>query len=134
MASRRILPDTVVLANYVGEVDATATYQYTTLKHCYCPVEEGAASGLPVRRETDDGMLYIFDRNTRATDESGNVRQFLAYDLWKAIADKTPFWTLNTEGKDKFRKVGTRREYKIESVAHKVNGSPRMWHYEVKGR
>ena len=134
MASRRVLPDTVVLSNYVGEVNDVAIYQHTTLKYCYCPVEEGAAQGPHAKREADDGVLYIFDRNTVATDEYGNVREYLDYDLWKIVPDKTKYWTLNTGGKDKFRKIGTKREYKIESIAHKVNGSPRMWHFEVKGR
>lgn len=134
MASRRILPDTVVLSNYVGEVDDVATYQHTTLKFCYCPAEEGAAQGLPAKKEADDGILYIFDRNTKAFDADGNLRQYLDYDLWRIVTDKTPYWTLNTSGKDKFRKIGTKREYRIESFAHKVNGSPRMWHFEVKGR
>ena len=134
MASRRVLPDTVVLSNYVGEVNDVATYQTTTLKYCYCHVEEGAVHTLPATREADDGLLYIFDRSTVATAANGNVRQYLSYDLWKIVTDKTPYWTLNTDGKDKFKKSGTSREYKIESFAHKVNGSPRMWHFEVKGR
>lgn len=134
MASRRVLPDTVVLSNYVGEVNDVATYQTTVLKHCYCPVEEGAAQRLPATSEADEGVVYIFDRNTVATDESGNVRTYLSYDLWRIVTDKTPYWTLNTDGKDKFKKYATRREYRIESFAHRVNGSPRMWHFEVRGK
>ena len=134
MASRRVLPDTVVLSNYVGEVNDAATYQETTITHVFCSANEGSAIGNSGRMANDSVSLYIFDRQSVATDSAGNKREYLPYSQWKALADKSGYWTLNDGGRDTFRKVGFEKEYIITGFGNYKVGSPRMWHIEVTGR
>lgn len=134
MASRRMLIDTAVLMNYVGEVDDVATYQETTLLHCYCPVNEGADLNMQGKKANDSGRLYIFDEKTVALSEDGTARSFMAYDQWKSLDDKSQHWTISDKGTDYFKKVGSSLKLRITGFAHKKAGSRRMWHYEVDGR
>ena len=134
MATLRMLPDTVVLANYIGEVKDVATYQITYLKHVYCPDYEGSGVTTPGKRKTDSGMLYIFDMNSVAYDEDGNQRTYQPYDVWKALDDKTPYWTLCNGGRDTFKKEGSRSELTVVGFSHMVAGTSRMWHFEVEGQ
>ncbi len=135
MASRRILRDTVVLANYIGEVNDVATFQYTTLKNVYCYSDDGVAVDNNGRRGNDSAHLYIFDTVSIGWDNNGNPRKYLPYELWRALQDKSGFWTLYDGGKDTFYKVGNpEKSYRVTSFSKLKNGSPRMWHFEVNGR
>ena len=134
MASIRMLPDTVVLSNYVGEVNDVATFQETTITHVFCSVDEGSAIGNTGRKADDSVSLFIFDRRSVATDSAGNMREYLPYNQWKALSDKSGYWTLNDGGRDTFKKVGSDKEYTITDFGKYKIGSPRMWHTEVNGR
>ena len=133
VATLRMLPDTVVLANYIGEVRDVAAYQITIMNHVYCPEVEGSAVSTPGRRKNDSAQLYFFDKRSIATDENGNKRTYLPYELWKALEDKTPYWTLCDGGRDTFRKQGSGKELYVTGFAHYVVGTARMWHFEVFG-
>ena len=134
MASRRILRDTVSLFNYVGEVNGDATYQETILTVCYCPLNEGADLNMQGRKANDSARLYTFDRQTVATSVSGAKRTYLPHEQWEKEDDKSPYWTLSDEGQDYFKKQGAERQLRVVGFSHKVNGTPRMWHFEVDGR
>lgn len=134
MASRRFLIDTVVLFNYVGEVNDRATYQETILKRCYCPATEGASINGQGNVANDTGRLYIFDAKTQAVSAEGQVRTFLPFDEWRKLDDKSGHWTLCDKGTDYFRKEGCAHKLRITSFAHKMTGTRRMWHYEVDAR
>ncbi len=135
MASRRMLPDEVVLANFLGEVDDVATFQFTTLKPVYCYGGQGASVDNTGRRKDDSANLYIFDLQSKAYGEDGGERQYLDYTLWKALPDKSGFWTLYDGGRDYFRKIGLPgREFRVISFQKLKAGTPRMWHFEVIGR
>lgn len=136
MASRRVLPDTVLLHNYTGENEkGEAQYQTTVLHHCYAPFNEGQSgtSGTG-KRPADSATLYIFDRATKAEDEVGAPRTFLPYEKWAALEDKSGYWTLSDKGRDYFQVQGRDEKLVVVSFPHKVNGSPRMWHFEVVGQ
>lgn len=129
-----MLPDTVVLANFIGEVRDVATYQITILTHVYCPFGDGSAVDTTGRRKNDSAMLYIFDKRTIATDEDGNQRTYLPYEQWKDLDDKTPYWTLCDGGRDTFRKQGSGKELYVTGFTHLTAGTARMWHFEVQGQ
>lgn len=135
VAGRRMLPDEVVLANYLGEVDDVSTYQFTTIKPVYCYSGDGSSTDNTGRRKNDSATLFIFDKASKAYDSDGNVREYIDHTLWKALPDKSGFWTLDDGGRDYFRKIGIPdREYRITSFQKLKAGSPRMWHFEVTGR
>ena len=134
MASRRMLIDTVVLMNFIGEVDDVAAFQETTLLNCYCPLNEGADLNIQGKKANDSGRLYIFDEKTVALSDNGEPRSFLPYDQWKSLDDKSKYWTISDKGTDYFRKNGSSLKLRITGFAHKKAGSKRMWHYEVDGR
>lgn len=134
MATDRMPKCTVILRNYVGEIDDVATYQTTTLRNCYCIVEEGVALGNQGRHPADMGTLYIFDKDVIAIAEDGSSRSYVPFDVWKNLDDKSAFWTISDKGTDEFQKQGTSRILKITSFVHRVAGTKRMWHFEVKGK
>lgn len=136
MATRRILPDTVTVFNYVGEVDDAATYQATTIKHCYCPLSEGVQADNRGKRASDRTTLYIFDSASKAYDLEGNQRTYLPYNHWKDLDlnSKKSFWTIGDTGRDYVLKSGCDEKLYFQSFSHHANGSRRMWHFEVSFR
>ena len=134
MASNRMLPDVVTLFNYVGEINDKAVYQETTLKHCYCPLNEGADLNRQGKKGKNSARLYIFDRRTIALDELGTKRSYMPYERWKDLDNKSAYWTLSDKGNDYFKKSSSNNRLRIEGFSHKVAGSPRMWHFEVDGK
>lgn len=138
MASRRMLPDTVKIHNYVGEVNRVATYQETTITRCYSPVTIGAPSGgNNGKTPSNSGELYIFDFASKAADQDGNPRAYRPYEEWNALPpeERAAYWTLNTGGKDYFTKEGLEEiHFKISHFTHLVAGTRRMWHFEVRGK
>ncbi len=134
MASRRILKDTVVLANFIGEVNDVATFQYTTLKNVYCYSGDGAAVDNVGKRGSDSVTLYIFDSVSTASDDQGNKRSYLDQDEWDELQGKSGYWTLHDGGRDTIRKAGETKEYRVMSSSRLVAGTRRMWHFEVSGR
>lgn len=133
MASRRILPDTVVLYNYAGEVNDEAVFQETILTHCYCPINEGADLNMQGRKANNSGSLYIFDAITTAKGSDGSIRTYLPYREWIELDDKSRFWTISDLGYDYFVKHGSEAKLRITGFSHKVNGTRRMHHFEVNG-
>lgn len=131
VASLKMLPDTVVLYNYIGEVNDEATYQETVLTRCYCPLNEGADLNLQGKKANNSARLYIFDAKTVARSSEGTARTFLPYHQWKDAADKSAYWTLSDKGTDYILKQGGNTKLRVIGFAHKKNGSRRMWHYEV---
>lgn len=134
MASYRILRHTVLLSNYVGEVNDVATYQVTVLRHCYCPADEGISVGSHGKQPNDNSTLYIFDYRTVAESENGIPRKYLPYQEWKKLTDKTPYWTLSDRGEDFFHRLDGHTDFRINGFSHKVIGTRRMWHFEVSGK
>lgn len=133
MATKRMLPDTVTVFNYMGEFNDVAKWQKTVIEHCYCPVTIGANENMQGHVKGDSARLYIFDANSVAMSEHGQKRTFLPFDEWKYLDDKTPYWTISDKGTDYFYKDGCPVKFKIKRFAHKVAGTRRMWHFEVDG-
>lgn len=131
MSSKRLLKDTVLLKNYIGEINDVATYQETIFECCYCSCVFGAGIGNHGKNAADSGRLYIFDYKSKAKSINGKVRTFLPYREWLKAKNKDEFWTLSDIGRDFFVKDYT--EYRIVGFSHKTTGSKRMWHFEVDG-
>ncbi|MBQ2973330.1 MAG: hypothetical protein IJE19_03150 [Clostridia bacterium] len=132
MASKRLLKDTVVIKNYIGEVNDTATYQETILEHCYCPCNYGVGTDGHGRNSIDNTRLYIFDCKTVAKSSDGKKRSYLPYQSWILSESKEDYWTLNDAGDDYFVKEGV--EFCIIDFSYKNEGTRRMWHFEVDGK
>lgn len=134
MATKRMLPDTATLFNYIGEVNNVATYQETVLKKCRCIISPGATPGNNGKQPSDKGRLYIFDRDTTAVSKDGTVtRTYLPYNEWKEVEDKSKYWTISDKGMDMFQLDGYDTA-KIIAFTHFKAGTKRMWHFEVIGR
>ena len=71
MASRRVLPHTVHLFNYIGEVNDEAQFQESVIRFCYCSWNEGSGSA---KAPSDSAKLYVFDANSIIEDAAGNRR------------------------------------------------------------
>ena len=135
MPSKRILRDSVVLYNYIGEVDDVATYEESVISHCYCIVTEGAALNDQGRKGQDSARLFIFDKGTVATSTNGLRKTYLPYKEWEALKDKSAYWTLHDNGRDYFIKSDEGgRKFKVTDFRHKKAGSKRMWHFEVNAK
>lgn len=134
MASRRFLTDTVLLFNYVGEVNDEATYQETIIKRCYCLTDKGVSLGSQGSKANDNCKLYIFDCHSIALSPDGSVRTYLPYEDWESNDCKSRYWTLSDKGNDYFKKVESDNNFKITSFSKKNVGSHRMWHFEVNGK
>lgn len=134
MASLRLLVDTVVLYNYIGEVNDEATYQETIFKRCYCPLNEGADLNMQGKKANDSARLYLFDGKTIAVGTDGTERKYLPYSQWKDAEDKTAYWTLSDKGTDYFKKSVGNTKLRIVGFSRKKTGTRRMWHFEVDGR
>lgn len=134
MANRRVLTDTVVLQNYIGEVNDEAAYQETTLVNCYFPTNEGADLNIQGKKANDSGRLYVFDKCTIAKAQDGTIRTYMPYEQWWKLADKRPYWTLSDKGSDYMKKLGSNTRLRVVGFSHKKAGTRRMWHFEVDGR
>lgn len=141
MPNRRMLNHTVVVYNYIGEINDVATYQPTVISQCCCPSVNGTTQGL---KPNNTATLYVFDVNSKVTSPDGAVRRFIPYDEWLITPDakKSKYWTLSDRGTDFFTKgrvVHSVRDdvadkFKIVSVQRFEAGSKRMWHWEVVGK
>ena len=132
MGRNRILKDTVILHNSLGEIEDRNVYQDTILTSCYCPIDEGTDLTNQGKKSNNSAKLYLFDFKTKAKSVNGSIRTYLPYDKWVKLTDKSKYWTLNPNGDDYFTKEGCRK-VRIIKFSHKVAGSRRMWHFEVEG-
>lgn len=137
MPTPRMLPDTVRLYNFAGEVNDEAVYKVAVIKRCYCTVRDAST---PTGNGTAPGnrvALYIFDRGSIVADEDGNKLTFIPHEEWDALPDKSGYWTLRDgPSRDYFVKVGKYadpRKIPVIAQAHLTGGAPRMWHFEVTG-
>jgi len=140
MASRRMLKHTVVLYNYIGEVNDVATYQVTIIEPCCCPSSMGSSQGV---NGVDSATLYVFDHITKAKSEGGTLRSYIPYDQWLNTEDsaKGNYWTLSDRGTDFFSIGSVVRspaqdfagKFKVADFQRFDTGSKRMWHWEVRG-
>lgn len=143
MASRRMLPDTVTLYNYIGEKEMVAQYSVTVLSNVFCDTDYGATASQQGKSPQDSARLYVFDSKVRAVSADGAVKQFLPFDEWQKIDNKNEFWTFNEDGNDFFvegiSNCKTPREnakpaYAITKAHYFKKGTSRMWHWEIDGR
>lgn len=130
MASRRMLPHTVHLFNYIGEVNDEALFQESVIRFCYCVWKEGAGSA---KSPSDSAKLYVFDANSIIEDANGKRRTYISPAEWSACSDKGNHFTFSDNGNDYFQFENGEKMF-IRSSSHKVAGSRRMWHFEVEGK
>lgn len=140
MASRRMLNHSVVLYNYVGEINDEASYQATIIDYCFCPSISGSSQGV---NSNDSATLYVFDAKSIAKSPAGEVRSYLPYDVWLSLstAEKAKYWTLSDRFTDYFHKgsevIDVRQpvssKFRIARFQRFDSGTKRMWHWEVFG-
>ena len=130
MASRRMLPHTVRLFNYIGEVDDVAEYQESIIRFCYCTWIEGASSA---SSPSDSAKLYVFDANSIVTSPGGTRRTFVPPEEWSDCCGKAMHYTFSDNGNDYFQ-METGEKFLIRHYRHMKAGSKRMWHFEVEGK
>lgn len=130
MASRRVLPHTVHLFNYIGEVNDEAQFQESVIRFCYCSWNEGSGSS---KAPSDSAKLYVFDANSIIEDAAGNRRTYISPEAWRMCADKSNHFTFSDNGNDYFQ-IDDGEKFSIRKCSHKVAGSRRMWHHEVEGK
>lgn len=142
MASKRMLPHTITLFNFVDEIDFKPVYEITILKNVMCNIRQGIAPSTRDRNPNDSADLYIFDKNVEATDINGNPKVFMPLEQWNNCEDKGSYWTISTEGRDMFAKgiyldkvdpTEISEATEINSALHLDAGSTRMWHWEING-
>lgn len=141
MASRNMLPDTVTLYNYAGEINDVATYEKTIIEHVRCAVTKTTDLDKQGKKVGDFARLYIFDKASSAKSEDGNEKAYMPYDDWLEADNKAAYWTLG-DGEDFF--VAGRCEesippnqgnvFRIRSGKHLHAGSRRMWHWHIEGK
>mgnify|MGYP003298454568 CR=1 FL=1 len=96
MASKRTLPHTVKLFNYIGEVDDVAEYQESIIHFCYCTWAEGASS---YASPSDSAKLYVFDMNSVVTSTGGTRRTFVPPEEWSdCCCGKATHYTFSDNG------------------------------------
>lgn len=137
MPTPRMLPDTVDLFNYIGEVNDVATYQKAIIHKCYCIIRD---SSIPTGNGTAPSnrcTLYIFDRDSKVTDENGNELTYIPFQDWDSLSTKAGYWTLRDgPSRDYFVKTGkfpNPRENPVIGFSHLTAGTPHMRHFEVSG-
>lgn len=137
MATKRMCPQTVMLYNYVGEVDDRASYAVTYLHNVKCVSYRGINPTTQGRGEADTAKLYIFDDILYAADTEGNEVQYMVYENWKKLDKKTGYWTLNPDGYDFFYEGDTLPhtgpKFKVNGFKRLDQGSRRLVHFEVDG-
>jgi len=158
MASKRMCPQSVVLYNYVGEVNRRASYAITILHNVRNIVYRGAASSGQGRGEADTSKLYIFDDILFATNEKGEEVQYKPYEEWVKLIDKGKYWTLSPDGDDFYYDIDNDtptisgsatagaaiagegnvstyygKKFKVKGFKRLNVGSPRLAHFEVDG-
>lgn len=138
MASKRMCPQSVLLYNYVGEVNGRATYQPTYLHNVKCIVYRGISTSNQGRGENDQSKLYIFDDILYAANEKNKEVQYLPHEEWVKLEDKSGYWTLSPDGDDFYFDVSDSlphpgKKFKIVGFKRLDQGSPRLVHFEVDG-
>lgn len=134
VATRRMLSDTAIISNYIGEVNDTEVTQETVLRYCSCQTADGVILNTKGRAPADTASLYIFDHTTKAFSPDGKPRKYIPFQEWSRLEDKTGFWTISDEGRDRFWNVKDGRKYLVKSFSHLVAGSRRMHHFEVSAK
>lgn len=143
MASNRMLTDTVTLYNYVGEKNMVAQYAVTILSNVFCDTDFGASATTQGKSPQDTARLYVFDKKVFASSIGGSKKQFLSFEEWKKLDNKSDFWTFNENEKDFFvlgysncenPKENAKPTYAISKAHYFKKGTSRMWHWEIDGR
>lgn len=147
-------PHTVTVYNAVENVDTLKTEMViTVLEGVFLDISEGAnimRSGLT---SADAAKLYIPFSTKAVNGVTEEVQRYLPPKEYERTEDKTPFWTIRTNGtasaKDCFFVKGAVVEpdadfqtingrydhvYRVSTVDIRDFGSPEMQHWEVGGR
>lgn len=156
MASRRVLPHTVTLYNYLGEdSDGQASYVTTVLRGVNAQVIRGtsrtggnAATG---GQETpaDSLKVFFFIHRSHAESVGGRRKKSVKPEAWvDGFPNRNPAdaWTFREDGRDimtlgqdepmKDRKPPPGKDwFKVRAVHdHARIGSPSVRHYMIEGK
>lgn len=144
MPSRRMLPDTVTLFNYIGEADMVAEYSVTIFNNVFCDTSYGDKASIQGGVPNNAARLYIFDMQSCAYSVDGKRKTFVPFSEWEKLTDKSLYWTIREDNKDYFAVgkhcvsllkqgfAGT-QPFSIMKARHYNIGTPRMRHWEIDG-
>lgn len=133
MPRKSMIPHTIRLFNFVGEINDVATYQEAVIRNCYCTLSDGVTSSDTGKTTSDTARLYIFKRDSTVTSPDGAVLEYRPFEEWSRLPNKVGFWTIDPNGRDYFVVEGRTSRLKIRRFSDKEIGSKRMWHWEVDG-
>lgn len=138
MPSHRMMPHTITLFNYVGEVNGEATFNKTIIRGVMIDENFGARQSMQGLSADDTAALYIFDVNASAESEEGFEREYLSHAEWQENEAKSMYWTLCE--KDYFVMGETDVSVPYDIKSFKINhyqrydmGTRKMRHFEVYG-
>lgn len=147
-------PHTVTIYNAFENVDTLKTQMViTVLEGVFLDISEGANIMKSGFTSADAAKLYIPFSTKAVNGVTEEVQQYLSPKEYERKEDKTPFWTIRTNGtasaKDCFFVKGAVVEqyadfqtingrydhvYRVSTVDIRDFGSPEMQHWEVGGR
>lgn len=143
--TKRMLPHTAVLYQFIGEVNKTATYNAVLLTHVKHERKHGV--NLTDNSARDEDIIYYNSgkNNTgisKAKDVNGSPLFLIPHDEWRELEDKADCFSFSDEGTD-YITIGDTiyddienvyGKFKIESAQLLEAGNPRNWHYKIIGR
>lgn len=134
MASKRMLPHSVVIRNYIGE-DESGEAQYLAANLSFVYVEtlrKVSRSGVGLNPD-DQIRLFIFDAESIVLGEDGTTKAYVNPREWDEMnnGQRASAWTLH-DGHDRID-YGD-ETYTISSIERYDAGPMRMRHWEVYGR
>lgn len=134
MASKRMLPHSIVVRNYTGEdVSGEAQYLAANLSFVYVEtLRKVSRSGVGLNPD-DQIRLFVFDAESIVSGEDGTKKTYVNPREWDLMsnAQRESAWTLH-DGHDLIDYGG--ESYKISSIERYDAGPMRMRHWEVYGR
>ena len=144
MPSRRMLPDTVTLFNYIGEVNMVAEYLVTIFTNVFCDTSYGDKASIQGGVSNNAARLYIFDMQSCAYSMDGKKKKFVPFSEWEELADKSLYWTIREDNKDYFavgkhcvsslkQSLEGAQPFPITKARRYNIGTPRMRHWEIDG-
>lgn len=134
MASKRMLPHSVVIRNYTGENESgEAQYLVANLSFVYTETLRKVSRNGVGLNPADQIRLFVFDTDSVVLGDDETRKTYVKPRVWDEMTDaqRAAAWTLH-DGHDRIDFDG--ETYTVSSVERYDAGPLRMRHWEVYGR